>query len=1487
MKLFIFNNQEQLIKVIEPLEAVSEEEINKIHKIEATLRYSDVFDSNNDISESATYVGHKDYDNGDIFHFYKIDHITKTSLTEVKLVGVNSFYDDMQSDGYIKDFRPTNKSVMSILQTLLEGSRWQLGIVKSTELVTLNFYYLSRKEAISKLLEVANIEIRPRVELSKNAIIRRYLDVFTTLGADHGKVFTHGKDLLTVSEKASQGAIYTAAIGRGKGEEITDSNGQATGGYGRRITFKDIVWRRNSGNPVDKPKGQEFVEIPELTAKYGFANGTKPRLKIIEFQDEEDPEKLLRLTYAWLEKNSRVQVEYKATVNNVGNCNLGDTVGIYNPTIGIKYKTRVFSVKRNLIDNNLTEFGIGDKVTTSPFSRTTEVAKNLKNLEDNTIYWLDQLRDKIKDNFLNEDGYNYDLGVNNKYHLPAGLYSFDKPIDQEPAKVVYVGAGKVAIANSKLPDGKWDWKTFLDGNGATLDLVNTGTLRAGIIQSSDGTSYWNLDTGEFKITQKAIEDVTYKAIEKQLKEKKDELKGDSSYIHKKYSNNANGTPMTDDTNSKYMGIYTGTSKIPPVNASDYNWIKIKFEERLVKGYANSKTGLDFTTVEPFEESTLVAKNRPRVRITNNNDISDIWQANDEVFLKPDRYYYISIRAKGNANGLHIYIKDYNNNSLIWENLTFGNELQIKSTTFVTPKNMSDNNVWLKFAMQPEDANWEGVEVDWWTIQEYGGHDNFRDFPLNTPAQYHKFRYFGYANITDGKPTADKFEWFDLQQKSMQTDKYTHLVYSDNPDGTDFGKAPKKYMGIARTTSPVTPTNKEDFKWFKITGEDGKKGEDGHSLNAYLRLEGSYLNGNIANFGAYVKAMYDGVQISNFDISHSYRGASFQENSNQASTVDSNGLITNLGLNANKTDGTPLYVDITVKYKGLTSVASARLDNTVDVELVNNTIKKFKTFESTLENFESTIKEIDNKKFKMAYNIENLCSETELEKKGNDLYFNTKRPLEANKYYYILAYLKNVPDGRLARIYYAENNGDNKSITNGLNIWRVKYNSPQTRVNIFSQGSDTTVKNVEIYEVPEVPFPSEDVLASFENNDISYFNLRFKRKIKPNEILKLTFNVKGRPTMDYSYYCENAVLSVRPLVEGENICIFRVKEETDLIQFSYRGNGISGQKSDFKCVKIVFDKGYKNEYNISDMESSIKQTKSTIDLSVKKNEVINSINLSGEGVKINADKVDISGTLSAYTGLIGGFRIGNNPNDGGYWLTGMNNFDCGINPGHNVGTRGIQLWAAWGNNWTNPSDRAWWVNAQGEMHCKGTSYFTGNSNFESTTFNQTPQMKKGLYVNGNIQVTGNIYYNNGGENSGYWIYSTYYKSIAPNSARTYVYLTYSGGGSDWIPLNKEISDRRFKRNIQPSAVNGLEIINSLKTYSYTKEYDGKTEDIECGIMAQDVKKHAKSAFQEAPEEVQTYSTFKLVPYLIKAVQELSEKVENLEKQLKERSKKDGI
>ena len=324
MKLFLFNNDEKLIGTVSPLEGIQNEEINKIQTIECTVVYSELI-------EKASYIGHKDYSDNRIFHLYKIDHVTKNSTTDVKIVGVHTFFDDMESDGYVKDFRPTNRELVGVLTTILDGSRWQLGTVNIQRRFTGNFYYVTRKEAISKLIEATQIEIKPRLEYSRGKITGRYLDVFTRLGGRNGKVFVHGRDLLTVSEKKSQGAIYTAVVGRGKGEE-TD-----TGGYGRRISFKDVEWRRTSGQPVDKPVGQEYVEIPAMTKLYGFEKGTKPRIKIVEFQDETDKEKLLRLSYEWLEKNSRMQVEYSAKVLNVGNLELGDTVGIFNPKLGIKY----------------------------------------------------------------------------------------------------------------------------------------------------------------------------------------------------------------------------------------------------------------------------------------------------------------------------------------------------------------------------------------------------------------------------------------------------------------------------------------------------------------------------------------------------------------------------------------------------------------------------------------------------------------------------------------------------------------------------------------------------------------------------------------------------------------------------------------------------------------------------------------------------------------------------------------------------------------------------------------------------------------------------------------------------------------------------------------------------------------------------------------------------------------------------------------------
>lgn len=240
-------------------------------------------------------------------------------------------------------------------------------------------------------------------------------------------------------------------------------------------------------------------------------------------------------------------------------------------------------------------------------------------------------------------------------------------------------------------------------------------------------------------------------------------------------------------------------------------------------------------------------------------------------------------------------------------------------------------------------------------------------------------------------------------------------------------------------------------------------------------------------------------------------------------------------------------------------------------------------------------------------------------------------------------------------------------------------------------------------------------------------------------------------------------------------------------------------------------------------------------------------------------VVVSATLlEGFKGRIGGFQIGTHDKDPKtYWLTGQNQFYVGMsNGGGNWGK--TALWVNWGTTWDAPGNYAWFVKESGEMFCYNRAYFWN-----------TP------VINGDLRVTGDIYYNNKNSGkSGYWIYSPQYKQIF--SENGYMYFVWGGSGSDWIPMNKEISDRRYKHNIQDSQVSGLDVIEKLKTYSYRKEYDEKIEDIACGIMAQDVQKYVPEAFYENPDGAYSYRTFELVPYLIKAIQELNQKIEKLEK-----------
>ena len=1136
-----------------------------------------------------------------------------------------------------------------------------------------------------------------------------------------------------------------------------------------------------------------------------------------------------------------------------------------------------------------------------------------------------------------------------------------------------------AFINQIISDEKFT-QQFEDGEVTTQNIF---TKLKDSIKSNISKEFVTKDgvrklVNDLTIDADGIRQITQQESSKVFEKKKAELKGVNSYIHKKYSDFADGRNMSDNSTLKYIGIYTGDKQQAPTNASEYSWTKIKSDGKLYKAYSNSLNGIDFTLVEPDENAKLFAKNRPRVNIVNDNDISDIWQANMFLSFKPNTKYTLTARAKGNSNKLWAYFRNNRTNEeYSWGQLEFRG-LETKSITFTTTNDVDD--VLFKFILVPEDEDWTGIQIDWFTI--YEGDKRYTDYPVNEPAQYHKYRYFGYV-FKESTPVASDFEWFDLQQTSITNDKYTHIVYSDNADGSNFGREPKKYMGVARTTSPTQPTDKTAYKWFKVKGEDGadgksinenlipnsnftqelekwemprlinsglnyqkghaidnfgrgfhiwgtpngdnkglgsmfnfiaKQGEkitlsmdlgkdalnnystlyfgihyigednaiksqqwqeldlatqnfevkkykrisrtftvgsdmrkcrvmlhckpqqmtnfyidniklergevatewlpayedlQGHSLTANLRFEGTYINNITNNVNAYLDVYYDGQKVDNgFDVQLKDKGGTRTDWSDFWNSNVNNGLLL---INKNWKNGTqngqPLELIALVTYKGLNTIANARMENIPDVVEIKEITKKYKTFESTIDQFNSTIGEVKqqvlaNEEKRNLILGSRMISESDYNNIGN-------ADLSISQAYKGLPFLNIFLSGNTSRVL--------KGVGFNLSIQRI------------NKGETYSIK-IPMY-ISDV---DEGACLEIKNHDTG--EILWNRRLDTG-----VFKLDKWNDHEYTFIAPKDMN-----LSKSSFWIYIVK------------NGYLAFAKPYMCEGTVAPKKYspapEDVYlQNSRIESSIKQTKDKIDLKVSKDEIISAINLSVERdesgnnqglVKINADKVDISGTLKAYTGNIGSFYIGNNTYAGyGKWITGTTHFNVGMSDGTN-GDGGAAFWVNWGYDWSKAGEGAWYVTNAGNMYAKRRAYLTGG-------IDTGRQDIYGYATTGKVGPTSVMWWNQ-------------IDSVRSSS-----------------------SDKRLKTNIKPTKVKALDTLNNIEMVEFNWKKDNKFEKI--GAIAQQVNSVDENlvVIDEIDKSNNNYLRIKyydIIPYLIKGIQELSEENTNLKSQLKEMNKK---
>lgn len=562
MTVYFFDHTQTLLKVVPfdtAIEVDQELELSKDSLLKDILTV--VIPIDEELSEAA-YMAVREYEgNKQAFDMYEIRkvHTDETMIITGIQLGVSEL------KGYVvEDIRPENRSLDYIIEQLLTDSDWHVGYAdENLPVISTSFYYVSVKDALKKL-QSYGCELRFKVEISGNKIIDKWVEVYREMGNRTMKRFTYGSNALTVEREYSIADTYTALIGRGKGEESGD-------GYGRKITFEDVEWQISNGDPVDKPLGQKYVELPEATQRYGITtlNGKRPRVGIVEFNDTVDAAVLLPQTFEALLNIARPQVQFSASVLDLGKTFIGDTVTIHRYELGIHYETRIYKVKRNRKNDKQTVVNLGDHISPSSTKRQSNINSKIANIESLQT----TLESGVNYSLTNPNGTTTFYQNDEPVQMKTGDQWYrDHPIkDGEQQLLGFTGSGWEIISDTSLGKDASELLYGVIDAGGNLSVINltANSIVSGTLDLAKGIS---IGSGERPVLR--VDSATGEVV----------MNVDSLLIND-YNPNADGVHESDLRN--YLRYDNGIVEIGEEEAevltqfSNDQWAMLKNNERMM------------------------------------------------------------------------------------------------------------------------------------------------------------------------------------------------------------------------------------------------------------------------------------------------------------------------------------------------------------------------------------------------------------------------------------------------------------------------------------------------------------------------------------------------------------------------------------------------------------------------------------------------------------------------------------------------------------------------------------------------------------------------------------------------------------------------------------------------------------------------------------------------------------------------------------------
>ncbi|MEH7117218.1 phage tail spike protein [Neobacillus vireti] len=331
-----------------------------------TLTFS--IPANHPMAELVTvdkYILYPTFDKG--YKLYKIKEVHETSDASgyiKEIYGEVSAQDDLIKS-VVRPSTFKSATLAEVLTYILNGTDWDVGEVDDfgVQDYKIDDYY-NALEALVTAVKAYGGELEFEYELLNNGsvIIGQKVSVYTQLGEQTNKFFTHGKDVIGVERIEDSSKLVTALIGVGKANDS-----------GIPMTFASTNITSYIPTGYESPSGTDWVGSKKALETY--SNG-KHIFGVFKDDSAQSPIELFKNTLEALKKYERPLMTYKVSVALLErlagyehmSVRLGDSIVVQDKTVQpeLYVQARVRKLSRSITNPKNDAVELGDYIPIIP-----------------------------------------------------------------------------------------------------------------------------------------------------------------------------------------------------------------------------------------------------------------------------------------------------------------------------------------------------------------------------------------------------------------------------------------------------------------------------------------------------------------------------------------------------------------------------------------------------------------------------------------------------------------------------------------------------------------------------------------------------------------------------------------------------------------------------------------------------------------------------------------------------------------------------------------------------------------------------------------------------------------------------------------------------------------------------------------------------------------------------------------------------------------